>query len=84
VIAIICQFQVVASHSSTPTSTQLTIYAKSYLIDTWRGMVSLASNLTSGKYTKILPGTAAHLQFCITSHRTTRSRICTTSTSIGT
>jgi hypothetical protein len=46
-----------------PTSTQLTIYAQFYLIDTWRDMASLALNLTSGKYTKILPGKAAHDNF---------------------
>jgi hypothetical protein len=46
------------------------IYAKFYLIDTWRDMASLALNLTSGKYTKILPGKVAHLQFCITSQWT--------------
>jgi hypothetical protein len=50
------------------------IYAKFYLIDTWRDMVSLALNLTSGKYTKILPGKAAHLQFSIPPQRKTRSR----------
>jgi hypothetical protein len=48
-----------------PTSTQLTIYAKFYSIDTWRDVASLALNLTSGKYTKILPGKVAHLQFCL-------------------
>jgi hypothetical protein len=41
------------------------IYTKFYLIDTWRDMASLALNLTSGKYTKILPGKAVHLQFCL-------------------
>jgi hypothetical protein len=47
----------------------LTIYAKFYSINTWRDVVSLALNLTSGKYTKILPGKASHLQFCVTSQR---------------
>jgi hypothetical protein len=45
-----------------PTSTQLTIYTKFYLIDTWRELVSLALNL-GGKHTKILPGKAVHLNF---------------------
>jgi hypothetical protein len=44
----------------------LTIYAKFYLIDTWREVASLVLNL-GGKYTKILPGKAAHLHFCVTS-----------------
>jgi hypothetical protein len=63
--------------------TQLTIYAKFYLIDTWRDVASLALNLTYRKYTKILPRKAAHLHFCVTSQQTTRSRNCTTSTPIG-
>jgi hypothetical protein len=32
------------------------IYAKFYSIDTWRDVMSLALNLTSRKYTEILPG----------------------------
>jgi hypothetical protein len=68
------------AHGAMPTSTQLMIYAKFYLINTWRDVVSLALNLTSGKYTKILPGKAAHLQFSIPSQQKTRSRNCTTST----
>jgi hypothetical protein len=39
------------------------IYAKFYSMDTWRDVVSLALNLTSGKYTKIIPEKVAHLQF---------------------
>jgi hypothetical protein len=59
------------------------IYAKFYSIDTGREVASLALNLTSGKYTKILPGKAVHLHFFVTSQWMTRSRDCTTSTPIG-
>jgi hypothetical protein len=46
------------------------IYAKFYLINTWRDVASLALNPPpSGKYTKILPGKVVHLQFWITSQR---------------
>jgi hypothetical protein len=62
---------------------KLVEYAKFYSIDMWRDMVSLALNLTSRKYTKILPGKAAHLQFLIPSQQKTRSRNCTTSTPVG-
>jgi hypothetical protein len=48
VIATVCHYQVVAPIAM-PTSTQLTIYAKFYSIDTWRDVVSLALNLTSGE-----------------------------------
>jgi hypothetical protein len=59
------------------------IYAKFYSIDTWRDVMSLALNLTSGKYTKILPGKAAHWQFSMPSQWKTRSRDCMTSTPVG-
>jgi hypothetical protein len=82
-IAIVCQFQVVTSHS----------YANFHSIKDLcqvllnqclerPGIPSIEPHLR--KVHQILRGTAVHLQFCVTSHRTRRSRDCTTSTSIGT
>jgi hypothetical protein len=79
VIATVCQYQVAASHS----------YANFHSIDNLcqvllnqymerLGISSMKPHLQ--KYTKILPGKAAHLQFCIISQQ---SRDCTTSTLIG-
>jgi hypothetical protein len=69
VIATVCQYQVVASHS----------YANFHSID---DLHQVLLNWYM-EYTKILPGKVAHLQFCVTSQWMTRSRDCTTSTLIG-
>jgi hypothetical protein len=81
VIATVCHYQVVASHSYANFHS-IEEYAKFYSINMWRDVVSLALNPTSGKYTKILPGKVACVQFSIPSQQKMRSRNGTTSTPV--